>query len=101
MEKTRRENISPLPEFERRIVLPVDRRYNEGLFIRNQINISNIGTCITSTNTHNAVSHNKVVLVSALYVTCFGIADHLQAFKYKNLKPKIECIYIYIFIYLF
>ena len=45
-------------------------------------------------DTRAAVSHNKVLLVSSIYATCFGRANHLHAVKYMTLKPKIKCIYI-------
>ena len=45
--------------------------------------------------TRVAVNHNKALLVSSKYTTCFGRADHSQAFKYVTLNPQNK-IYIYI-----
>jgi len=41
-----------------------------------------------------AVNHNKVLLISSIYATCFRRTDHPQAFKYMTLKPTIKCIYV-------
>jgi len=45
-----------------------------------------------------AVNQNKVLLILAIYATCFSHVDHIQVLKYTTLKPKIKFIYIYIFL---
>ena len=46
-----------------------------------------VGHCLrfcdyVETDIRTAVNHNKVLLISSIYATCFGRTDHPQAFKY-------------------
>ena len=48
------------------------------------------GTKFISADISTAVNHNKILLASSIYATCFGRVDHTQSLKYMTLKPDIR-----------
>ena len=50
---------------------------------------------VSNIDTRTDVNHNKILLVKSIYATCFGRADHPQAFKIHDFKTQNK-MHIYI-----